>query len=165
MEATSNFINSSFLAGNAPFPQEHMDKLYPKEKWRNEFSLHYLIAGQGDIKDIEETAKAKPKGISLCDPQNSNLTPLHLAAMKASQAVAEILLKYDPEGLQKKSKEGFTPLHISALTSDDLFDFFQGMGGDPKLKADNGLSCYDLRVLSGRKLTVLTDLSLLFSRK
>ena len=35
-----------YRTGNSPFPQQYLDRLYPKQQWqqRKDFGLHFLLA-------------------------------------------------------------------------------------------------------------------------
>lgn len=154
-----------YLTGNSPFPQEYLDKLYPKQRWQHlkDLSLHFLLAfGTPDAATIGVYLQNNPNAVWVCDPQNGNLTPLHLAAMKANRAAAERILQENKLCLFAQTTSGFSPLHIAALTSDELYDLFIRNGADQEQKTSTGMSCKDLRLLSGRVVDVRSAASLYY---
>lgn len=155
----------AYLCGNAPFPQEFFNKLYPKQQWahRKEFGLHFLIAsGMPDATLIGACLQKNPRAALLCDPQNDNITPLHLAAMKVNRAAAEKILLENKESLSVQTASGFSPLHAAALTSDELYDLFVRNGADSELKTKTGMRAKDLRLLSGRAVDIQSADSLFY---
>lgn len=162
--STTNFPQP-YLSGNAPFPQKYLDTLYPKSQWaeRKEFGLHFLLAGgMPDGALIGAYVQKNSRAILVCDPQHDNLCPLHVAAMKANRAAAERLIQEDHKCLSKKTSSGFSPLHIAALTSAELYDLFIAGGADPDLKTNTGMRAKDLRLLCGRAVDIRSVDSLFY---
>ncbi|MBA2367691.1 MAG: ankyrin repeat domain-containing protein [Candidatus Protochlamydia sp.] len=140
--------------------QDQWEELYPRSSYneRKDFALHFLIAmEQPTLTNYTQTLKEKnPARLIQADPQNYDLTPLHLAAMKGRLAVAEILLKTCATDCDRKKMIntpdalGWTPLHHAAVTSASLFQYFILLGGDPSKKTTKRGDCEDLRELTGR---------------
>lgn len=96
------------------------------------------------------------------DPENGDLTPLHLAAMKANLAAARALLQRNPDCINALTGTGFSPAHFAALTSEDLYQFLKGQGADLQIKTKSGLTCEDLRQFCGRVPFVSSQGSLFY---
>lgn len=159
------------LTLDAPIPKEQFDKMYPAALYdsRKNFALHFLIA-LGQPKELIEkfivSLKEKnPTRLTQGDPLNSNLTPLHLAAMKGSVVVAQLILDAVPNKDQKKQmiqmrdKRCWTPLDFATLTSPKLYQIF--MGFRAQINEKNPFS-RDLLALCGRenKIRATNKLSL-----
>ncbi|CRX38359.1 ankyrin repeat domain-containing protein [Estrella lausannensis] len=160
--------------GNTPFTNlSFWNSLYPQSQYkdRTAFALHFLLALNQPEKTVaayitklntENRARLFHK-----DPLNHNLTPLHIAAMKANQAAVERLLSHAKDNrerrqmLNQQDAFGFTPLHMAALTSEHLYRYFLEQGADPSLKTLSGGTAEHLLPLCGR-VRVLNSTDTLF---
>lgn len=160
--------------GNTPFTDRiFWNNLYPQNRYkeRTAFALNFLLAKdqpENTVLTYIETLKAKnPERLTQKDPENSDLTPLHIAAMKAnSQAANNILAAAKNQievrrMLNQQDAFGYTPLHMAALTSDVLYQTFLNQGADPSIKNARGGTPADLLSLTGR-VTVLRSKDTLF---
>jgi hypothetical protein len=148
------------------------NELYPRDQYKTRtlFALHFLFALGQPVKTITNyiaTLKEKnPERLIHGDKENHNLTPLHIAAMKANAEGAKALLgafgTKDEKlaAIRKKDDFGWTPLHHAACTCNTLFQLFIAEGGDPETKTSTAPSPKDLRHLSGREVSVSSSKSL-----
>ncbi|MBA2367689.1 MAG: ankyrin repeat domain-containing protein [Candidatus Protochlamydia sp.] len=154
------------------FKSKPCSDLYPRKDYslRPAFYFHFLIAlGQPliTIATRAQTLKEKnPNWLLQGDPQNFQLTPLHIAAIKGQLAVAEVLLK-TCENANEKMKMintpdalGWTSLHFAAVTSNSLFKYLVNLGGDPAKKSTKGADCNDLLQLTGRAIDIRSSKTL-----
>lgn len=161
--------------GNVPFTDQNFwNTLYPQDRYkeRTAFALNFLLARnqpENTVLTYIETLKAKnPERLAHKDPESNNLTPLHIAAMKANvQAANKILATAKNQNevrkmLNQQDAFGYTPLHIAALTSDVLYQTFLKEGADPSIRNTHGGTAADLLPLAGRVTVVRSKDTLFF---
>ncbi|ETN61320.1 hypothetical protein AND_007027 [Anopheles darlingi] len=86
---------------------------------------------------------------------------LHLAVLRGSLEIVQYCVKLHREhgyGLDAQNKEGFTPLHISAQTGDEvIFRYLLSAGADPSLTSSNGQSILHTAICN-QNLTIVKAL-------
>ncbi|XP_050085403.1 uncharacterized protein LOC126571149 [Anopheles aquasalis] len=86
---------------------------------------------------------------------------LHLAVLRGSLEIVQYCVKLHREhgyGLDAQNKEGFTPLHISAQTGDEvIFRYLLSAGADPSLTSSNGQSILHTAICN-QNLTIVRAL-------
>jgi hypothetical protein len=161
--------------GSTPFATlSFWDSLYPESlyKERTAFALHFLLARNQPestvVSYIKKLSAENRVRLFQKDPSNHQLTPLHIAAMRANQAAVECLLssaknsKERKQMLNAQDAFGFTPLHMAALTSEHLYRLFLKCGADPSLKTLAGGTAEHFLPLSGRVKMVNSGDTLFF---
>ena len=141
------------------------ESMYPSRQYttRPQYALNFLIALDQRIETIvayTKTLKEKnPDRLTHSDPGNSNLTPLHVAAIKSNKKAAEAIIAAIPSEsvtklLNAPDSYGWTPMHHAAVNSKSVFAYLRSLGGDSTLKTKGGADINDLLALSGNVIEI-----------
>ncbi len=141
--------------------------LYTQEEWNEIYqkptpatSFHYLIARNEKPEQtrtlIQIVQKDRIHQLLAIDPEHCDLTPLHIAAMKADDLVVAALTKKLAEqgklqeALNARDTFGWTPLHHALLSSEQVFKRLQELGANMQARTALGDDCHDLQKYVGR---------------
>ncbi len=141
------------------YTPEEWNGFYPKPTPENSF--HYLIARnekpEQTVKLIQIVKAERIQHLLAKDKGHHDLTPLHIAAMKADALSVDTLTKKLAEvpgklaeALNARDSFGWTPLHHALLTSEEIFRRLLELGASLNAQTAMEEDCYELQQLIGR---------------